>query len=563
MTRDEKVTLLILIQLLLLAVWIQPVKVSGTTIFFDDFDEAELSEGWEVENLGGSYSLSNGILTISKTGTSMTIYREYSPQSEEFTISAKVKATSLAAFALRIHAGSLPIFGSTEGAQLEFDNGIGDKHFEAVWNSGGWTWTNIYKPVVSGVWFILQMHVQEDPFIITFNVFDEVWALLGTRNVNNLGFSYSNIRYICFHVWSGPDDPIYDVDWLKIEGDSGEIAQPYVIIDQSFASNYRADVGSTQTIGFHAKWDNGSNTVGGDIYVNGTCYVTNETGWVNFNYNLSSVGRMSWVITGINISGVTSYNLAINGLTIIWDRIKTENRIETLSPYSVQVTSSLKFEYDDSPVQDATVKINGIIAEHVGNGVYRATLNTLMPYLSVSMGIERQGFNLIIMVFASALVGNMILEIFMAVLGVFIVLKLNSRFRMKKWHANLMNLESLLTKRGLVEVKEASEATGISMAKIKDLFLDLMIRKPTLHGLFIKNDTEFVLESFLINTINEMGKFSFDDLCLKFRVTANEAEEIVSKLIREGKIKGAFTRDGKTFISEDRLMKEIGKDFED
>jgi len=352
MTRDEIVTLLILIQLLLLAVWIQPVKVSGTTIFFDDFDEAELSEGWEVENLGGSYSLSNGILTISKTGTSMTIYREYSPQSEEFTISAKVKATSLAAFALRIHAGSLPIFGSTEGAQLEFDNGIGDKHFEAVWNSGGWTWTNIYKPVVSGVWFILQMHVQEDPFIITFNVFDEVWALLGTRNVNNLGFSYSNIRYICFHVWSGPDDPIYDVDWLKIEGDSGEIAQPYVIIDQSFASNYRADVGSTQTIGFHAKWDNGSNVVGGYVCVNGVQHVTNGTGWVIFNGSSSNIGKTFWTVTDVNAGGVRLYSQLAEDPTVVWDQVNVtlhveDNRIDVGS--NATIIYEAVYGYDSFP----------------------------------------------------------------------------------------------------------------------------------------------------------------------------------------------------------------------
>ena len=54
-----------------------------------------------------------------------------------------------------------------------------------------------------------------------------------------------------------------------------------VIIDHAFVSDERADVSSVQTIGFHAKWNNGSDVVGGSIYVNGTNYVTNSTGWIN------------------------------------------------------------------------------------------------------------------------------------------------------------------------------------------------------------------------------------------------------------------------------------------
>jgi hypothetical protein len=55
-----------------------------------------------------------------------------------------------------------------------------------------------------------------------------------------------------------------------------------VMIDQTFVSDGRADIGSVQTIGFHAKWTNdGSDVVGGSIYVNGTEYITNSTGWIN------------------------------------------------------------------------------------------------------------------------------------------------------------------------------------------------------------------------------------------------------------------------------------------
>ena len=42
---------------------------------------------------------------------------------------------------------------------------------------------------------------------------------------------------------------------------------PYVIIDQAFVSDERADVGSTQKVGLHAKWDNGSDVINGTILV--------------------------------------------------------------------------------------------------------------------------------------------------------------------------------------------------------------------------------------------------------------------------------------------------------
>jgi len=192
----------------------------ATNIFYDGFDGTALSTGWEVENRGGSYSLSNGVLTISSSGQpydSMTVYRAYVPQVDNFTVSARVKGTSLAAFALRIHAGPLPIFGSVLGAQLEFDSAVEGKNFLAVWWTTHWYWTTIYQPSETGVWYVLEMRVQRSPFVITYNVYNDSGVLLGTTTATNIGnFGYSDIRYICLEVWSGPQ-PVYDVDWLKIE----------------------------------------------------------------------------------------------------------------------------------------------------------------------------------------------------------------------------------------------------------------------------------------------------------------------------------------------------------
>jgi len=96
----------------------------------------------------------------------------------------------------------------------------------------------------------------------------------------------------------------------------------YVIIDRAYASDERSNVGSAQTIGFHARWNNnGSNVVGGSIYVNDTGYVTNSTGWISFQVSASVVGKEEWIVTGVNCGGVTMYTQTAQTPSIVWDRI--------------------------------------------------------------------------------------------------------------------------------------------------------------------------------------------------------------------------------------------------
>ena len=77
-------------------------------VFFDGFTGTSLSSGWSVENRGGSYSLNNSILTLSSNNPSVTVYRDFVPQADNFTVSARVRSRDLAAFALRIQARAQP-----------------------------------------------------------------------------------------------------------------------------------------------------------------------------------------------------------------------------------------------------------------------------------------------------------------------------------------------------------------------------------------------------------------------------------------------------------------------
>src|SRR4030067_982534 len=101
---------LLLANTLLPVLFINPVKADATVLFFDDFNGTQLSTGWNIEDFGGSYSIGNGTLTM-KSSTGFTVYRSITPQSDNFTVSTRVKGTLLGAFGLVVHAGSLPIYG--------------------------------------------------------------------------------------------------------------------------------------------------------------------------------------------------------------------------------------------------------------------------------------------------------------------------------------------------------------------------------------------------------------------------------------------------------------------
>lgn len=187
--------------------------------FTDDFGGQVLGSGWSVENIKSNYSLSNGILTLSSdagANTGIALYRDFTPQTDNFTVSTRVKASVLDFLALRIQFKSLPIIlpGGTGGcATLQ----VRPDRFIAVITS---TELEIYRPTATGVWYILEMKVQNNPFKIEFNVYNDGGTLLGTQTITISGFSYADIHYISLQLWNTGQKPVYDIDWLKISANS-------------------------------------------------------------------------------------------------------------------------------------------------------------------------------------------------------------------------------------------------------------------------------------------------------------------------------------------------------
>jgi outer membrane protein assembly factor BamB len=111
----------------------------------------------------------------------------------------------------------------------------------------------------------------------------------------------------------GDDDNSY----LFCFEDAGEgvAVWPYV-------ADRHCDVESVQTIYFQAIWtQNGSAIEGGTIFINGTAYVTNSSGWISFNKAFSNVTAMSWVVTAVNCNGVSRYFQMAPIASVIWDRV--------------------------------------------------------------------------------------------------------------------------------------------------------------------------------------------------------------------------------------------------
>jgi len=189
--------------------------------FFDDFEGQSLDSSWSVENIEGNYSLSEGILTLSSTGvnTGVMLYRDFTPQTNNFTISTRVKASVLDFVALRIQfLSTTPTSTSSNAATLQ----VRPDQFLAA--SALYQINHIYSPVSVGVWYILEMKVQKEPYKIEYTVYNDAGTLLGTqtRTSDNIGYSYSDIRYVCLQEWSTGQNPVYDIDWLKISTNSLE-----------------------------------------------------------------------------------------------------------------------------------------------------------------------------------------------------------------------------------------------------------------------------------------------------------------------------------------------------
>jgi len=102
--------------------------------------------------------------------------------------------------------------------------------------------------------------------------------------------------------------------------------------------------------------------------------VTDETGWAYFNESLSSVGRRSWRVVGVDRNGVTAFEQTAPSPSIIWDRVNLRlsverSRVDVGSEAPIRVEGI--YEYDGTPFQGSVTFNDSLTKNEVGRDSYR------------------------------------------------------------------------------------------------------------------------------------------------------------------------------------------------
>ena len=172
---------------------------------------------------------------------------------------------------------------------------------------------------------------------------------------------------------------------------------PSIKVDEIFTSKSRADINSEQTIGFHLKWENGSDVRGAAIRITDNHEgVTDDSGWAMFTVTSSFVGEKVWKITNISCEGMGEFKHNKNYPKICWDRISIElsvdaNRIDVGSDVVLKVNAI--YEYDETKfngiilynmdfysdeVCEKTIKVENIFDENYGLSTFKSNNVTVI-----------------------------------------------------------------------------------------------------------------------------------------------------------------------------------------
>ena len=128
------------------------------------------------------------------------------------------------------------------------------------------------------------------------------------------------------------------------------IQPPYMEVDETLTTTGRVDINSNQIIGFHLRWENGSDVKGAQVRITDDLTTsTIENGWAHFPVSNPTVCKQIWEIIEVSHPGMGDFKNNVAPPYIIWDKIKIEISIQRLR---VDVGTSLNpiyeayYEYD-------------------------------------------------------------------------------------------------------------------------------------------------------------------------------------------------------------------------
>ncbi|MEM2982840.1 MAG: hypothetical protein QXH17_06715 [Candidatus Bathyarchaeia archaeon] len=395
--------------------------------------------------------------------------------------------------------------------------------------------------------------------------------------------SYYNIEKLAKILKNQPSVIVGDEETPTVTVIIGD-EKPYIIIDKYFISDDRCDVGSTQTIGFHAKWGNNhSDVVEGKIYVNNIQYITNGSGWINVNATSSSVMKGIWTLTGVDVNGVTFCRLEIIGsCSVIWDLVNiklnvSNNRVGVGS--TVNITWSGFYSYDKTPFSGKIYYNDSISKSVVGKYWYTVSsiedpkygltvfssneVYCIFDRINSQVKIEAQtpGVTQVTVYLNYEYDGSPVEGAIVYVNGV-----RAGRVGAGLYYANIsssfwstympitIRAETALFEPILIE-------TATYMLGNIILITAISVTPPTIIMVYVLLDLRKKRWLRYLRQLEELlvksGQVSLEEASRVIGVEVRSIRSLLRELMSQGRVEGSFTSDGMGFITQEWLEKEL------
>ncbi len=173
---------------------------------------------------------------------------------------------------------------------------------------------------------------------------------------------------------------LHGIDSVDQNGQSQQVVWDEIAVRSYSATDARVNINDAATIEVTLEYEyDDAPVTDGSVTINGISASHQGSGVWRITDTESAVTMNTYnlVVCSGNTLGITSVNQNSQTQEVIWDRVQvqgysvSDSRVSINDAVNIDVT--LYYDYDDSPVTDGTVTVNGISATHIGLGVWRAS----------------------------------------------------------------------------------------------------------------------------------------------------------------------------------------------
>ncbi|MBN2335395.1 hypothetical protein JXL21_07515 [Candidatus Bathyarchaeota archaeon] len=223
----------------------------------------------------------------------------------------------------------------------------------------------------------------------------EAWSLIAFSEDTVMDISVEQDSGVLLHIleYSPELELVYN---MTLVDDNIIPDTKKVVIDEFYSTPTRVDVGDPGEISLHLVWlSDFSNLEEGTVVIDGAEYSIGEEGWVTYQVSGDEIGAYAPTIEHVESTEQVDKIRVEACPSLIWDQWLLQS-----SSFRVQLAADVELqfwftsEYDGSPLTDGAVTINGIPAEHVGEGVWVISVQELENTEAIFNQIEIDGNSL-------------------------------------------------------------------------------------------------------------------------------------------------------------------------